>query len=59
MSAVNEEEISEGVPEKDNSEDLQMKQASEEAVACSMLSGSLLHPEERGTHPINRKALQL
>jgi len=42
MSAVNGEEIYLGVPEKDNNENLQMKQTSEEAVACSVLRGSLL-----------------
>jgi len=55
MSTVNEEEITEGVPEKGNNEDLQLKHASENAVACSILSGCLLHTEEGGTHAINRK----
>jgi len=43
MSTVNEEEITEGVPEKGNNEDLQLKHASEKAVACSILSGCLPH----------------
>jgi len=45
MSAVKGEEITEGVPEKDSNEDLQMKYASEETVACSVLSGCLLRPD--------------
>jgi len=45
MSAVKGEEITEGVPEKDNNEDLQMKQTSEEAVACSVLWRCLLRPD--------------
>ena len=47
------EEIIHGVPEKGSNEDLLMKEASEEAVACSVLSGCLLHTEEGGTHPFN------
>jgi len=44
-SAVKGEEITEGVPDKGINEDLQMKDASEEAVACSVLSAFLLHHE--------------
>jgi len=53
MSAVKSQEITEGVPEKGSNEDLQMKHAAEEALACSMLSGCLLHTEEGG-YPSNK-----
>ena len=58
MSAVKGEEITEGVPEKGSNEYVQMKDASVEAVSCSVLSGCLLrldvHRERRQQFPTNR-----
>jgi hypothetical protein len=39
------EEITVGVPDKSSNEDLQLKDVTEEAVAYSVLSGCLLHPD--------------